>query len=144
MSEICTQDAAISRPPRNASEIWTGELRENLFRLIAADLSAREIAARLSTPELTLTKNAVIGAANRWNGGFHGRRTHMPIIVRSEPPLTPPPPPRGRCQYPNGMPETGMTWCGESVCERGSGAWCEEHAAIVYVAHTEMREFESR
>ena len=143
MSEICTQDAAISRPPRNASEIWTGELRENLFSLIAANLSASEIAARLSTPEHTVTKNAVIGAANRWNGGFHGRRTQMPIVVSSKP-LTPPPPPRGRCQYPTGDPQTGMTWCGESACERGSGAWCEKHARIVYVAHTEMRDVESR
>jgi hypothetical protein len=94
----------------------------DLTRLVATGLTATEIAHALG-----VTKNAVIGRANRSGLVW----AHSPKYVAPPPRRTISFPERGCCLWPHGHPsEVGFCWCSAPVVAGRS--YCQEHQRRAY------------
>ena len=121
------------------SDEWPHDRLEALILLAKDGYSAREIVDRLWLTGFKVTRNAVLGKANRHNiqigakskgilqSQRFGRKGRMPA---TDMPPTAPMPNRGCCQWP-----LGDVWCGDVVC---SGVYCKTHNSMAYTGESAL------
>jgi hypothetical protein len=126
---LCVRpERIVRRRLRSARAVKRIDVTARIGALAQRGLSAAEIAAKLK-----LTRDEVMGYANRYDIHLRRRDHQKPASIHAAFASGPSATRKGKCQYPIGEPgKSGFHYCGKPLDSSGR-PYCAAHHAVCYL-----------